>query len=78
MSKTYYMQGGGTLNDAVFQVLDNGFVHVTAEVGVSGCYDDTLHANKAREVWASLVAKGWKRVAKPRRSVRLISDSING
>lgn len=75
---TYYLQGSGTANDAVFEVFANGNVRVTAEVGMTGCYDDLMPCAEARAVWQQLTAAGWKRIETPRRSARAISASING
>jgi hypothetical protein len=79
MNATYYLQGPGSLNDAVFELRGNQpMVHVTAEVGMTGCYDDTLTVAEATVVWRQLVDAGWHRVAQPRRSARQISDAIRG
>lgn len=80
-----YLQGPGTLNDAAFQVIGDSApayaankILVVAEVGLTGCYNDYLDRDEARAVWKKLIAKGWKRVSRPRRTIDQIRYSIQG
>lgn len=75
---TFFLQGPGASQDAVFAVVSPKHVRVTAEDGATGCYDDLLTAQAAREVWEKLVARGWHRVAAPRRTARQIGLAISG
>lgn len=74
-----YLQGKGSLNDAIFRPIPGtDTVRVTAEVGMTGCYADTLPSAQAREIYLKLATAGWTRVETPRRTEQQIADAING
>ena len=74
---TNYLQGPGTVQDAIF-TQTGPTVDVVAEVGLTGCYDMTMSVDQARALWRKLVLEGWRKVDKPRRTRQAISASING
>lgn len=78
MPSEFYLQGPGAWNDATFTKWGNGRMQVVAEVGLTGCWDDIVSEEKAREIWVDLRSKGWEQVTNPRRDTRSIQMSIRG
>jgi hypothetical protein len=73
---SYYLQGSGTRNDAIFDQLVGNRMHVLVERGVTGCIDEVMATPAARKLWRELLAEGWQQVAKPRRRFDQLKRNI--
>lgn len=71
----FCLQGAGYSNDAIF-TRDGDKMRIVAIRGWTGCWDETVSIEKAREMWHQLRNEGWTQVEKPRRPAHAIRFEI--
>lgn len=62
--------------DAVFRHFESGEVRIAAILSERESVDEELNAKAARRIWATLVERGWTRVAQGRRTLHQIRVAL--